>query len=407
MEPSIAAKAAHVVQQANERLKRERQETQATAEWETHSKKRSILDEHGNLAYQTAMGTGHVGTGSVSGDGVYGFRGINNKPNSTRELTPFEIRNMLMEKARTEICKKLTQWRSENAAAETEKKKAKESKKEKEKRSLKGPAHDPNGTGVSFATKTGDQANKSVHRATADGKNTEDLAPVSMNVPDPDFHDFDLDRTESSFEDNQVWAAYDDDDGMPRFYAMVHNVISRKPFKMRISWLNSKTNSEFGPADWVGSGFYKTCGEFRVGKHEIYMSLNCFSQRVKWTKGARGTVHIYPQKGDVWALYRNWSRDWNERTPDEVIHKYDMVEVLDDYQEEQGVSVTPLIKVAGYRTVFHPDLDPDKARRIPKEEMFRFSHIRCENRNISSLEFSLLYQGPDPDEILSCIQQPL
>ncbi|CAK9177677.1 unnamed protein product, partial [Ilex paraguariensis] len=91
----------------------------------------------------------------------------------------------------------------ENAAAETEKKKAKESKKEKEKRSLKGPAHDPNGTGVSFATKTGDQANKSVHRATADGKNTEDLAPVSMNVPDPDFHDFDLDRTESSFEDTR------------------------------------------------------------------------------------------------------------------------------------------------------------------------------------------------------------
>ncbi|CAK9134065.1 unnamed protein product [Ilex paraguariensis] len=236
MEPSIAAKAAHVVQQANERLKRERQETQATAEWETHSKKRSILDEHGNLAYQTAMGTGHVGTGSVSGDGVYGFRGSDR---DLQEVDSMEIRN---------------------AAAETEKKKAKESKKEKEKRSLKGPAHDPNGTGVSFATKTGDQANKSVHRATADGKNTEDLAPVSMNVPDPDFHDFDLDRTESSFEDNQVWAAYDDDDGMPRFYAMVHNVISRKPFKMRISWLNSKTNSEFGPADWVGSGFYKPVG---------------------------------------------------------------------------------------------------------------------------------------------------
>ncbi|KAK1366504.1 hypothetical protein POM88_042065 [Heracleum sosnowskyi] len=47
---------------------------------------------------------------------------------------------------------------------------------------------------------------------------------LSMNVPDPDFHDFDEDRTEMSFEDNQVWAAYDDGDCMPQLYAFVQKL---------------------------------------------------------------------------------------------------------------------------------------------------------------------------------------
>jgi hypothetical protein len=50
------------------------------------------------------------------------------------------------------------------------------------------------------------------------------------------------------------------------------------------------------------------------------------------------------------------------------------VEVLDDFNVEQGVSVVPLLKIAGFRTVFHKHMDPKEVRRIPKEEMFRFSH---------------------------------
>ncbi|XP_059667199.1 uncharacterized protein LOC132312731 [Cornus florida] len=397
--PSTAAKAANVIQQANEKVKREREEAETAAWWEKSyasssvlkgerpwKKKRGPDDDHNgyrsNVPYQMTMGNSSGGTGSISGlrksnyesERAYGFSGINNKPNSTRELTLLETRNMLMEKAWREIRKKLTDWRLDAAAKAAEKeKKVKESKKERVG-AVKGDTHDPNGFGESFGTKRGDQAKMSIQSPSVDDTDKEELAPTSMDVPDPDFHDFDLDRTESCFSDNQVWAAYDDDDGMPRFYAIIHKVVSLKPFKMRISWLNSKTTNEFGPVNWIGSGFSKTCGEFRVGKHEINKSLNSFSHKVKWTKGTRGAVCIFPQKGDVWALYRNWSPDWNEHTPDEVIHKYDMVEVLDDYNEDQGVSVTPLVKVAGFRTVFHPHLDPVKVRRIRKEEMFRFSH---------------------------------
>ena len=89
----------------------------------------------------------------------------------------------------------------------------------------------------------------------SDDTEKEKAAYVTINLPEPDFHNFDLDRTENSFAEDQVWAAYDDDDGMPRYYARIHKVVSTKPFRMRISWLNSRSNSELGPIDWVtGAG---------------------------------------------------------------------------------------------------------------------------------------------------------
>lgn len=369
-EPSIAAKAANVVQQANEKLKREREESQKRNHFsssvfrERMMKRRKGIDDDGHF-----RGNGGADTGNVSGskkagfetDRVHGFSGLNSKPNSTRDLNPLETRNMLMHKARVEICKKLNEWNSETEARAAAIQK--EKKEEREKNVVKGHLSDMN--------KNGDPPEKGF--TSADETDIKKLEPLLMNVPDPDFHNFDLDRTESSFGDNQIWAAYDNDDGMPRFFAMIHKVISRKPFKMKISWLNSKSTSEFGSMNWVGSGFVKTCGEFRIGKHEINKSLNSFSHKVKWARGARGSVIIYPKKDDVWALYRNWAYDWNALTPDEVVHKYDMVKVLDDYNEEQGISVTPLIKVTGFKTVFCPHLE-NKVMRIPKEEMFRFSH---------------------------------
>lgn len=197
---------------------------------------------------------------------------------------------------------------------------------------------------------------------------------VSMSVPDANFHNFDEDRIEKSFTQDQVWAAYDDDDGMPRYYAMVHHVISRSPFKMQISWLNSKSSSEFGSLDWIASGFNKTTGNFRAGKYLVSERLNSFSHPVEWKKGSRGVIQILPTKGDVWALYRNWSADWDETTEDETVHKYDLVVVLQDYNEDTGVLVAPLVKVAGFTSVFNQLSDQRGIQTIPREEMFRFSH---------------------------------
>ncbi|XP_057804840.1 uncharacterized protein LOC131020170 [Salvia miltiorrhiza] len=281
------------------------------------------------------------------------------------ELSQRNIRAMLIGKAKAEIRRQLNEWEKQKLTASL----------------LNGQDtsnivhalsnNSINNPQTKNQLKLGPSESSTFKETVADA-NSDDF--VSMSVPDANFHNFDEDRIENSFSNNQVWAAYDDDDGMPRYYAMVHHVISRSPFKMQISWLNSKSCSEFGSLDWVASGFTKTTGNFRAGKYVVSERLNSFSHPVKWVKGLRGVIHILPTKGDVWALYRNWAADWDENTADETIHKYNLVVVLRDYNEDTGVLVAPLIKVAGFTSVFNQLPDQRGIQIIPREEMFRFSH---------------------------------
>ncbi|KAI4308504.1 hypothetical protein L6164_031570 [Bauhinia variegata] len=267
----------------------------------------------------------------------------------------FDARKLLIEKARTEIRKKLEEMKlaSETAAAAA---------KEKEKvQADNGPVK------REAYRRTGlDGSQQLEHRKTG---------PVSINVPDPDFHDFDKDRSEECFKPKQIWAIYDEEDGMPRLYCLIREIISVNPFKIHISYLNSKTDSEFGSVNWLDSGFTKSCGNFRASISDVVDQVNIFSHVLSQEKAGRGgCVRIYPRSGDIWAVYRNWSPDWDRSTPDEVRHRYEMVAVLDDYSEELGVCVAPLIKLAGFKTVYKSNRDKGAIRWIPRREMLRFSH---------------------------------
>ncbi|CAA7051628.1 unnamed protein product [Microthlaspi erraticum] len=278
-------------------------------------------------------------------------------PNIQRMLLPCDIKKALMNKAQSDISKRLPKMISDMA----EDVKAVEREKKSMKATSKANEVERNGGPVNVSS---DSDEEKVVKVTA------------ITVPDSDFHNFDLGRSENSFREDEIWAAYDDDDGMPRFYARIQKVVSLNPFKLRISWLNTKTCREFGDLDWTRSGFAKSCGEFRVGKYEPTDALNAFSHKVDFTKGARGLLYILPKKGQVWALYRNWSAEWDkETTPGEVIHKYDMVEVLDNYTDDkQDVTVALLLKAEGFRAVFRRSTEQNDVRKITKEEMFRFSH---------------------------------
>ncbi|OIV98210.1 hypothetical protein TanjilG_00082 [Lupinus angustifolius] len=286
------------------------------------------------------------------------------KRNGTRDVSQLQWKIMLSKKARKDIRAKLEEWKAASIPTNLLKRKNTDVQiRVNKERTTSGVKH--------AAPELVDSETIGNKCFSADSEVTEFL---TMSVADPDFHDFDGDRIENAFGKNEIWAVYDDDDGMPRFYALINRVISKKPFKMRISWLSSMTNDELAPIKWVSAGFTKTVGDLQVGRRDFSTSLNSFSHRVNCTKGSRGLIHIYPKKGDVWALYRNWSSDWNEFTKDEVVHKYDMVEVLDDYSADQGTNVAPLVKVAGFKTVFSRNADPGKFWNIPKVEMFRFSH---------------------------------
>lgn len=274
--------------------------------------------------------------------------------NSVRRpsITPaFDARQLLIDKARTVICKKLDEFKS--AAVEAARKKLAEAEVDK----LKG------------ATK------RVVSGSTGHQSELKRIGPMSITVPDSDFHDFDLDRSEECFKPKQIWALYDEEDGMPRLYCLIRQIISVKPFKIYISYLSSKTDTEFGSVNWLDSGFTKSCGNFRVFHSEVVEQVNIFSHLLSREKAGRGgCVRIYPRSGDIWAVYRNWSQDWNRTTPDEVRHQYEMVEVLDDYSEELGVCVVPLIKLNGFKTVYQRNGSKDAVRWVPRREMLRFSH---------------------------------
>lgn len=135
------------------------------------------------------------------------------------------------------------------------------------------------------------------------------------DVPDPDFHDFDIERSEKCFKEGQLWATYDDRDGMPRNYAIVYKVISLNPFKMKVCWLSSKPNKKPLPFP----GFLEAFGEFQPGKHETVTSLIYFSHKASFTKQRNGNIHVFPKKGSACALYKS------DKTPDTIKHPYEIV----------------------------------------------------------------------------------
>ncbi|XP_076911242.1 uncharacterized protein LOC143569145 [Bidens hawaiensis] len=199
-------------------------------------------------------------------------------------------------------------------------------------------------------------------KAGNNGKPLKKTSSMAITVPDPDFHDFDADRSEEAFKSRQIWAIYDEEDGMPRLYCLIRQVISVKPFQLHITYLNSLPDAEFG--------FNKSCGSFKAA-HSVYVDqVNIFSHLLgRENTGRGGCVKIYPKGGDIWVVYRNWKKKSLKKAK-----QYEMVEILEDYNEKVGVCVTPLVKLQGYKTVYQRNPNKNAVRLIPRKEMVRFSH---------------------------------
>ncbi|XP_008812991.2 uncharacterized protein LOC103723748 [Phoenix dactylifera] len=192
---------------------------------------------------------------------------------------------------------------------------------------------------------------------------------ISMAVEDSDFYDFDKDRTEKSFRKGQIWAIYDDDDGMPRHYGLIEEVFSSNPFRVKMSWLDIQNHGDESLVLWEKSGFHISCGRFKVGRKVDIDSVNFFSHLVECERAARDVYRIYPKKGSAWALY-------GERTlgGDEGRY-YDIVVFLTSYSEMHGLSMAYLEKVEGYKTIFKRQaIGCHAVKWIEKDDVRLFSH---------------------------------
>ncbi|KAE8055704.1 hypothetical protein FH972_012528 [Carpinus fangiana] len=206
------------------------------------------------------------------------------------------------------------------------------------------------------------------------GSRSEDLE--IMPVEDSDFYDFDKDRVERSFKKGQVWAVYDDDDGMPRHYGLIDEVVSVNPFEVKMSWLDLQSNGDEKLICLEKTGFHISCGRFKVAWKTSIISLNVFSHIMDCERAAREIYRIYPKKGSVWALYNDAALDAEGRYLSVKDKRcYDIVLFLTSYSEIHGLSMAYLEKVDGFKTIFkRREIGCHAIRCLEKDDVGLFSH---------------------------------
>ncbi|XP_060179761.1 uncharacterized protein LOC132609678 isoform X2 [Lycium barbarum] len=210
------------------------------------------------------------------------------------------------------------------------------------------------------------------------GHREDDLEIVA--VESFDFYNFDKDRVERSFKKGQVWAVYDDD-GMPRDYALIDEVISVHPFEVRLNWLEFQSNSDEALLHWGRMGFHISCGKFKVSRQALVKSLKRFSHVVDSERAARELYRIYPSKGSIWAVYKETALDEDKQC-------YDIVISLSSYTDMYGVSIAYLERVDGFKTIFkRREVGAHAVKLLGKDELRLFSH-RIPARKLSDEEAS-------------------
>ncbi|XP_009587692.3 uncharacterized protein [Nicotiana tomentosiformis] len=198
--------------------------------------------------------------------------------------------------------------------------------------------------------------NQSIHERDIRSDTDDDKGVISLEVhcPRAEFHDFDKDKEEGNFDIDQIWACYDNLDGMPRLYAQVKKVFT-PTFKLQMVWLEA--------VDWINHDLQVSCGRFRQGSSVDISNRYIFSHQVICKKEMQGYYLIYPMKGEIWAVYRNC-----------LPFKYEIVEVLFDFVGDVGVKVHYLKRVSGFMSIFKRRNCGTESFVIPANELYTFSH---------------------------------
>ncbi|KAM7274077.1 hypothetical protein ACFE04_028741 [Oxalis oulophora] len=203
-----------------------------------------------------------------------------------------------------------------------------------------------------------------------------DLVLTSSDIyyPDPDFSDFDKERTDDCFSVNQVWAVYDPLDDMPRSYVLVKGKAS-SGLKLQISWLCPNPDVS-DMQNWYETGLPVACGKYSdVAEYSETEDRLIFSQMVNFRKGRGGGRHnyfIYPGKRETWALFVNCNLKWKTKPGKHgPPYQYEFVEIISDFDPQMGINVSYLSKVDGFSSVFQ---QTGRQEVIQPSEIYKFSH---------------------------------
>ncbi|RZC58605.1 hypothetical protein C5167_005911 [Papaver somniferum] len=150
---------------------------------------------------------------------------------------------------------------------------------------------------------------------------------------------------------------------MPRGYARINKVYT--PFKVDLTWL-----------EFFGRISMRLLGrEFIHSATATTENIRAFSHKIFWTRRANKIYNIYPQKGETWALYKNWNIKWSSDSGNHREYEYEFVVVLSYYSKKSGILVDPLVNLKGFVSLFKPTKNNGMGSfQIPSNEMLRFSH---------------------------------
>lgn len=194
-----------------------------------------------------------------------------------------------------------------------------------------------------------------------------------IEYPESEFYSFDDERSQEKFQVGQFWSLYSDDDGLPKYYGQIVKVETNPAFKLHLKWLAAIRSSTM--VQWHDKEMPSGCGRFRlkVNSSQEYSVTSPFSHQLKAVNDGRKNVYvIFPRKGEVWALYRNWN---SHIEPSDLENwEYDFVEVMDE--GEARIKVILLERVNGFNSVFKAQKKGETSvvLEIPRVELLRFSH---------------------------------
>lgn len=164
----------------------------------------------------------------------------------------------------------------------------------------------------------------------------------------------------------QIWALFGNRDGMPRLYAQI-KYIDESNSKVHLNWLRKKK----GERKWTANGLPVACGKFCLGRRDVLEDNSQFSHVVEWKNDKRRKMcEIYPNKGQVWALFKEWNRELSSANDR---YKYEVVQLKSNMTPTNGATVLSLIRIAGFVSLFATAKDKSPFN-IPSTEVHRFSH---------------------------------
>lgn len=195
----------------------------------------------------------------------------------------------------------------------------------------------------------------------------------AIEIPDPEFYNFDAEKSKDRLQVGQIWSLYSDEDGLPKYYGQIVKVQTDPDFKLYLRWLESCSLPN-NAICWHDERMPICCGRFKIkrGKLKGYPSTVSFSHMVSAEPASKKNEYtILPRNGEIWALYKNWNAEI--KCSDLENCEYDIVEIIE--AQNLHIEVLFLERVAGFNSVFKPQKESASAvMKISTEELLRFSH---------------------------------